>query len=518
MTSRQSRASVGAAIVVAFICGLVFASGFDLTRFGWAQSRVTAPSKPAPAQIASAAETETAFEAVADHARPAVVSIETERYARPSANRQRGRGQPSIEDLLRPFQEQSDVPDEASGSGFIVSNDGYILTNNHVVADADKVTVTLFDRRVFENAKVIGRDPTTDVAVIKIDAKSLPVLSMGDDANARVGQWVLAIGNPLGLNFTVTAGIVSAKGRDQSSLLRNPYAITDYIQTDAAINPGNSGGPLLNIRGDVIGINSAIASGTGYYAGYGFAIPITLAKQVMDDLVKFGKVRRAVVGVSLQPVTAADARAAGLATIGGAKVGSFSSDNSPAQKAGIELGDIIVGAGGHAIDQPNTLQRVIRGFKPGDVVDVDVMRFGQKKTFRVRLAEPTDDQSTVAQNDQEDSSAPARDNTVARPNDRLGVTVAPVPADFAARAKLSDAAKHGVRIMKVAGNGPAYKQLIEGDIILSELFPAKRDIRSVADLDQALSAIKDGDVIEMLVCAPTQQGCQTRAVSVQVGK
>src|SRR6478672_10658664 len=240
MTNRYSRAGFGAAIVVAFLCGLVFASGFDLTRFSWAQGRVTTPTKPAPAQIASAAETETAFEAVADHARPAVVSIETERFAKNArpVTRQRGgggRGQPSIEDLLRQFQDQSDTPEEASGTGFIVSNDGYILTNNHVVADADKVTVTLFDKRVFENAKVVGRDPTTDVAVIKIDAKDLPMLSLGDDAKARVGQWVLAIGNPLRLNFTVTAGIVSAKGRDQSALLnpdgRNQYAITDFIQT-----------------------------------------------------------------------------------------------------------------------------------------------------------------------------------------------------------------------------------------------------------------------------------------------
>jgi serine protease Do len=521
MTSRQSRASFGAAIVVAFICGLVFASGFDLTRFSWAQSRVTTPTKPAPSQIASAAETETAFEAVTDHARPAVVSIETERFVKPAANRQRGgRGQPSIEDFLRPFQDQSDNPEEASGSGFIVSNDGYILTNNHVVADADKVTVTLFDRRVFENAKVIGRDPTTDVAVIKIDAKNLPVLSLGDDANARVGSWVLAIGNPLGLNFTVTAGIVSAKGRDQSSLLRNPYAITDYIQTDAAINPGNSGGPLLNIHGDVIGINSAIASGTGYYAGYGFAIPITLAKQVMDDLVKFGKVRRALVGVTLQPVTAADARAGGLATIGGAKVGDYSGDDSPAKKAGIEVGDIIVAAGGHPVDQPNTLQRVIRGFKPGDVVDIDVMRFGQKKSFKVKLAEPAADPTAVAaRNDEDDDTPPpARDNSVSRSNDRIGITVAPISADFATRAGLKDAAKNGIRVMKVAGNGPAYKQLIENDIITKELFPAKRDIHSVADLDAALSTLKNGDVIEFLVCAPTQQGCQTRAVSLQIGK
>jgi serine protease Do len=217
-------------------------------------------------------------------------------------------------------------------------------------------------------------------------------------------------------------------------------------------------------------------------------------------------------------VTAADARAAGLATIGGAKVGMFSSEDSPAKKAGIELGDIITGAAGHAIDQPNTLQRVIRGFKPGDVVDIDVMRFGQKKSFKVKLAEPTDDQTTVAQNDEEDTPAPTRDNTVSRPNDRLGITVGPVSPDFASRARLKGAAAQGLRVSKVAGNGPAYKQLIENDIILSELFPAKRDIRSVADLEQALSSVKDGDVIELLVCAPTQSGCQTRAVSLQVGK
>jgi serine protease Do len=528
MTNRYSRAGFGAAIVVAFFCGLVFASGFDLTRFSWAQGRVTTPTKPAPAQIASAAETETAFEAVADHARPAVVSIETERFAkntRPTIRNRggNGRGNPSIEDLLRQFQDQSDTPEEASGTGFIVSNDGYILTNNHVVADADKVTVTLFDKRVFENAKVVGRDPTTDVAVIKIDAKDLPMLSLGDDSKARVGQWVLAIGNPLRLNFTVTAGIVSAKGRDQSALLnadgRNPYAITDFIQTDAAINPGNSGGPLLNIHGDVIGINSAIASGTGYYAGYGFAIPITLAKQVMDDLVKFGKVRRAVVGVALQPVTPTDARAAGLAQISGAKVSGFSGEMGPAEKAGIKIGDIIIAAAGRPIDQTNQLQRIIRGFKPGDVVDIDVMRFGQKKTFKVKLGEPVEENTTVAQNDIDDS-APTRDNTVTHPNDRLGITVAPVTNEFADQARLSDAARKGVRVTNVGGRGPAYGQLAPNDIILGELFPANRDIRSVADLESALSTIKAGDVIEFLVCAPnpaTRQ-CQTRAVSLQVGK
>jgi serine protease Do len=533
MSTRYTRARFGAAVVVAFLCGLVFASGFDLTKFSWAQSRLASVgSKPAPSQVASAAETETAFEAVADHARPAVVSIETQRFARahPTTGRRGGRGQqqqqlpPGMEDFFRQFEggqaQPSDQPEEASGSGFIVSSDGYILTNNHVVADADKVTVTLFDKRQFD-AKVIGRDPTTDVAVIKIDGKSFPTVSLGDDANARVGQWVLAIGNPLQLDFTVTAGIVSAKGRNERGLLNNQYAITDYIQTDAAINPGNSGGPLLNIHGDVIGINSAIASGTGYYAGYGFAIPITLAKQVMDDLIKYGKTRRALVGVSLGEVSSADARAAGLSTIGGAKVGGFSGENSPAEKAGIQIGDIIVAANGHAIDQVSTLQRIIRGFKPGDNVSVDVMRFGQKKTFSVKLGEPPEANATVADNsDAPTADAPVRDNVNVRQFDKLGISVSAVSKEFASELTLTADQKMGLQITKVAGNGPSYRQLFTNDIILSVLYPAKKAIHSTADLDQAVASVKPGDVLELVVCAPdpTTRTCSTRAVSVQVNK
>src|SRR5215831_6240161 len=529
MSNRYNRARFGAAIVVAFLCGLVFASGFDLTHFGWAQSRVT-NTKPAPAQIASAAETETAFEAVADHARPAVVSIETERFAKvkPTSQR-RGRGgqqlPPRIEDFFREFDNQpNDQPEEASGSGFIVSPDGYILTNNHVVADADKVSVTLFDKRRFE-AKVVGRDPTTDVAVVKIDDKNLPTLSLGDDASARVGQWVLAIGNPLQLNFTVTAGIVSAKGRQQSGLLNprgdNPYAITDYIQTDAAINPGNSGGPLLNIRGDVIGINSAIASGTGYYAGYGFAIPITLAKQVMDDLIKFGKVKRAVVGVVLSEVNSTDARAAGLTTVGGAKVGGFNPESgSPAEKAGIDIGDVIIAAGGKPIDQVSTLQRIIRGFKPGETVQLDVMRFGQKKSFQVKLGEPADAGTTVADND-DDKGTSIREETTGKSNDKLGITVGPVTSEAVRGANVAPTYRNGVLVTKVSPRGPSWHSdgtgLTQGDIILSRLFPSpKQDIKTADDLQQSVSGLKNGDVVEFKVYnIPTGQ---TRAVSIQVGR
>ena len=271
MTSRIStRLTVGVVAVVAFIGGLVVAAGFNLTPFGYAQ-QAGGGAKPPQAAVQQVTEASNAFVAIAEHVTPAVVSIQMERQARPVKVPRGQQVPPGMEDFFKQFdprQQQQQQPMEGSGSGFLVTSDGYILTNNHVVADADKLTVTLLDKRVFK-AKVIGRDPTTDVAVIKIDGTDFPTINFGDDDKSRVGEWVLAVGNPLGLDFTVTAGIISAKGRSGQlrGLYASQYAIVDYIQTDAAINPGNSGGPLVNSHGDVIGINSAIASGTGYYSG-----------------------------------------------------------------------------------------------------------------------------------------------------------------------------------------------------------------------------------------------------------
>ena len=440
---------------------------------------------------------------------------------------------PGIEDWLKNFDDPrgagpSDTPEEASGSGFIVSPDGYILTNNHVVADADKVTVTLFDKSTY-TAKIVGRDPSTDVAVIKIDGKSFPTVNLGDDVKMRVGQWVLAIGNPLDLDFTVTAGIVSAKGRNQSGLLNNRYAITDYIQTDAAINPGNSGGPLLNIRGDVIGINSAIASGTGFYNGYGFAIPITLAKQVMDDLIKYGTVKRAILGINLQEVSPAAAKGAGLSRAVGATVVGYGEDSSssPARRAGVEIGDVVVQADGKPVDQVNTLQRIIRAHKPGDVVDIDVMRFGDKKSFKVKLTE-VQDTPAVASNNAEDTGGTAgvraRPTTnvpsAVRSMDKLGISVEPISSDFAREAKLNAAFRSALRVAGVTGKGPAYHTLQENELILSVLSPVRRDVKSVDDLQNIVNSLKSGDVITLKVCFPNpiDGSCQTSAASIQVDK
>ena len=515
MSSRTlARARFGAAVAIAFASGIVFASGFDLTRFGYAQSRGTS-AKPTVQEVKPIADASNAFVSIAEHVTPAVVSIQAERDAKQSVQRSpRRNGPPGLEDFFQKFDPRS-APAEASGSGFIVSKDGYILTNNHVVEDFDRLNVTLTDHRVFK-AKVVGRDPTTDVAVIKIEGKDLPTATLGNDESARVGEWVLAIGNPLGLDFTVTAGIVSAKGRGSTELQglnRDAYAITDFIQTDAAINPGNSGGPLVNSRGEVIGINSAIASQTGYYSGYGFAIPITLAKQVMDDIVEHGRVRRAVIGVQISPVSPEDASVAGLKDIAGVLVGGYSDDNSPARAAGLEAGDVIVAADGKPIDRVSTLQRIIRGHEPGETVTVDVMRYGTKKTFKVKLAEAPSN-ATVASRDNDDDNANPNGSVT---YDKIGVKVEPLSSEVRS-AMRSGNNRDGVQVVDIDAAGPARGRLFKDDVITAILFPTPRkEVHSVEDLQGVLSRAKAGDIVSLQVFNPGVQGAATRVVNIRVG-
>ncbi|WP_192823311.1 Do family serine endopeptidase [Rufibacter sp. LB8] len=289
------------------------------------------------------------------------------------------------EEGMEGYQRQRQSPAQGSGSGVIIASNGYIVTNNHVIDRADKIKVVLDDKRTYE-ATLVGTDPNTDIALLKINADNLPALRYGNSDNVRVGEWVLAVGNPFNLNSTVTAGIVSAKGRNVGILQESAgqYSVESFIQTDAAVNPGNSGGALVNLNGDLIGINTAIASQTGTFAGYSFAVPSSIVSKVVDDLLKYGEVQRALLGVSMQEVTADLAKEKNLKTLNGVFVYQMP-DESAAKAAGIEVGDVITQINGVKVNTGSQLQEQVTRYRPGDKVKVTFLRGGSEKTANVTL-------------------------------------------------------------------------------------------------------------------------------------
>ena len=490
----------GGLVALAFALGLLFAGLLDLPSRSSAQQtrnaalpQVPTPTIPAARPLQDLSES---FAAVAEHVKPSVVYIRSQRTERASPQRV----PPGMERFFPRFRQQPEI-EQGSGSGFVVSADGYILTNNHVVEGAEQVTVRLLDRREFK-AKVVGTDPNTDVAVLKIDAKNLPPMALGNSDDARVGEWVLAIGNPLGegLTFTVTSGIVSAKGRALNGLPRaGQGSIQDFLQTDAAINPGNSGGPLVSVRGEVIGINSAIASETGFYSGYGFAIPINLARIVMNQLIESGKVHRAALGVSIADVSLADAEYVGLPAIRGVVVKDIPNDDSPAKAAGIEAGDIIVAVDGKPVEYVGQLQQVIGFRKPGETVKVEVARKGGvRKTVDVKLQE-LNDAPQVATSGDSGVVDDASDEGVAM--NRLGISVEPVSTEAAVELQLP-ADTRGLIVTDVVPGGPSWEVLVDDpqrggpDIILSV---EGKPVRTEADLRKALLAEKPGSIVTLRI-------------------
>jgi serine protease Do len=281
-----------------------------------------------------------------------------------------------------PYQQRAPQEVAASGSGVIISNDGYIATNNHVVNGASEIEVTLNDNSSFK-ATVIGVDPTTDLALIKIDADNLTPIYYGNSDEVKVGQWVVAVGNPFNLTSTVTAGIISAKGRN-IHILQDQYAIESFIQTDAAVNPGNSGGALVNTQGELIGINTAIASNTGSYTGYAFAIPSNMVKKITTDLLKFGKVQRAMLGINMRDIDQKLAEEKNLKGIHGVYINE-AFDKSAAQEAGLAAGDIITKIGAAKITKGSELQEQISQFRPGDKITITYLREGSEKVTDVLL-------------------------------------------------------------------------------------------------------------------------------------
>jgi serine protease Do len=435
---RASALAIAGAFAAAATLGYVGAEYYPL-----AQANAAAPATSAVQPARQLPD----FSELVDSQGPAVVNISTttQRTAARGGDLPFKPGDPMYEFFRRfqiPMPDAQPMPRQGVGSGFIITPDGTILTNAHVVADASEVTVRLTDKREFK-AKVVGVDRRTDVAVVKVEATGLPTVKIGDPAKLKVGEWVAAIGSPFGLENTVTAGIVSAKHRALPSENYVPF-----IQTDVAVNPGNSGGPLFNMAGEVVGINSQIYSRTGGYMGLSFAIPIDTAMKIKDDLVKYGKVTRGRIGVTIQGVTKDLADSFGLAKPQGALVAAVE-PGSPAEKAGLKPGDVILSVDGKAIEASIELPRVIGETKPGTTLAMSVWRKGATQTMRVAVAEMPADQVASLSGEQ------------ANPG-KLGVVVRPLSPEE----RKSRGIDGGVVVDRV--DGPAAKAGIQpGDVILA---------------------------------------------------
>lgn len=449
---------------------------------------------PAFAQSSSKAakELSSAFSAAAQETMPAVVSIKVEKAVEASPlsfENPFGYNDPFglfNDDLLRKFfgdrLPQQQTPrkfyERGQGSGFIISKDGYILTNNHVVGDVDKITVELQDGRKYENAKLIGTDPDSEVALIKIKGDNFPVLPMGNSDNIEIGDWVIAIGNPFGLNETVTVGVISAVGRSNVHIA----AYEDFIQTDAAINPGNSGGPLINLDGQVIGINTAIFSESGGYMGIGFAIPINMARNIERQLKENGKVTRGYLGIYGQNMTSDMAQLLQLKNNQGVIVASVEK-GSPADKAGIKSHDVLLKMNGRKIESYDSFRNEVAMLMPGSKVQLLVLRDGDTREITITLAErPTE----VAQGNQ----SKERQQT----QKALGIEVQDLTKDLAERFGYS--LGEGVIVTNVAPGSPAADAGIQpGDLIQSV---NRQSVNSAEDFGKAVNSTKGNKVLLLI--------------------
>ena len=439
------------------------------------------------------------FASIAQQYGPAVVNITVTGTHKTGFPGRGGKSEDEDEDQQDPFQQffrglpfrfevpPSEVPMQGQGSGFIVQPDGVVLTNAHVVREAREVTVKLTDRREFQ-AKVLGLDPATDIAVLRIDAKDLPTVKLGKPEAARVGDWVLAIGSPFGFENSVSAGIISAKGRSLPGETSVPF-----LQTDVAVNPGNSGGPLFNLQGEVIGINSAIYSRTGGYMGLAFAIPIDVARNVEEQLLKTGKVQRGRLGIGIQEVSASLARSFGLDRPMGALVSTVES-GGPAEKAGLQPGDVILAFNGKKIETSSELPPVVAQTKPGTKSEMEIWRGGKKQTLGVAVGEMKNE--PVARN----GNTPPN----AEEGGKLGLAVRALTPEE--RKQLGGNAS-GLVVERATG--PAAKAgLRRGDLITAV---NGKPVKSVEDLRAMVAKAKDN--VALLV----KRGDATVFVPIEIG-
>jgi serine protease Do len=457
--------------IAAFMVGLVVASGLHLVGIGIAQEQVETSQ--------ALEELELAYEKAAASIDPSVVKVDvTVTLQAPSIMPFGGMPFGGDEFFKRFFQEpqqpQQEYKSYGEGSGVIVSSDGYILTNNHVIENAEKIKVQLLDGREFD-ASVVGTDPMTDIAVLKIDGKDLPTAKLGNSDNVKVGQIVIAIGHPLRQSHTVTAGIISAVGRSNVSLAD----YEDFIQTDAAINPGNSGGPLVNLKGEVIGINTAIASYTGGYMGIGFAIPINMAKEIMEQLKENGKVIRGWLGVYIQPLTPEIAKEFNIPKDKGVLVSDVVS-GGPADKAGLKKGDCIVKYNGENVEDVNKLRMAVSKTKPDINATLEIYRGAKLIKVTVKIGELPAEKTGIMKGKEEEETT-----------QKIGIRVQGLTTDIAK--ELGYNGKEGVVITDVEYGSPAYEAgFNQGDIILEI---DKQKVRGISDFKTAIENAKKKDSI-----------------------
>ncbi|MBI5234009.1 MAG: DegQ family serine endoprotease [Deltaproteobacteria bacterium] len=460
-------------IVVGLIMGLGISSNFNFQNTGFGQD-----AKISKETIGILTRTNQAMVEVAAAVKPAVVNISSTKTIKSRGFQNPFSNDPFFRrffgDEFGFFNKPREHKQSGLGSGVIVDKDGYILTNNHVISDADEIKVKLSDKREFKG-KIVGTDPKTDLAVIKIDSNNLPVLKIGDSDALKVGETVIAVGNPFGLNQTVTSGIVSATGRANVGIAD----YEDFIQTDAPINPGNSGGALVNVRGELVGINTAIFSTSGGYQGIGFAVPSSMARTIMETLVKKGKIIRGWLGVSIQPVTADLAKQFGLKDEKGALVGDVVED-SPAEKAGIQRGDVIMEYDGKEVGEPSSLRTMVANTSPGKEVKLKALRDGKPVEIRVVIAELTPEMAKQSGD---------FDNSL------KGVHVQDITPELR---KSLDLAKriNGVVITDIEDGSPSEGVLAKGDVIMEV---NKKRINNSKEYTAAASKVKAGQNILLLI-------------------
>lgn len=495
-------------LFIGMISGIILVTNFESDLIGnlFAKEKVTLGAKNPPAKMSDIMSAiNQSVVGASDAVLPSVVSISVESEYE-GGNMMQGQ---DLEEFFRffspriPKEEQEEFDNKknkkdkptrkGAGSGVVISDDGYIVTNNHVVENAidNGIEVTLFDKKTYV-ATLVGTDPLTDLAVLKIEAKNLKSVHLADVNSIKVGEMVIAVGSPLGLNSTVTSGIVSAIGRGRIGLNNSAYSVENYIQTDAAINPGNSGGGLFDMNGSLIGINTAIATGTGNYIGYGFAIPIDLVQSVVEDLIEDGKINRGYIGVQIKSIEdEVEAKAFGLDEVSGILVNQVI-DDSAADKAGMKKGDIILEVNGKKVNTSQELQSQIALFRAGDKVKLTVWR-DNKKIQKDVILKSKDNEDVSDNTGEKPKNNNSNEDNSPVDFESLGFSIKPIDSKM----KSSQDIQNGVVVTNVKKSSIAEKRNLFPNCIITKV--GNVEINSTSDLKKIIDSKKPGDVILMQV-------------------